>query len=324
MEDEEKYKVPSPLYQDPVYGGASDPVVIWNREERQWWMFYTQRRSWGYYIGVSGIHGTKIGIASSPDGISWLYRGTAKGLEFEPGHNTFWAPEVTFAEGQYHMFVSYIQGIPTDWKGRAQILHYTAENLWTWHFDNVIELNADRVIDACIYEIGPHFYKLWYKDEDRNSHTCSAVSHDLLHWELLGEEITDCPHEGPNVFEFGRKKWMITDCWNGLGVYESDDFCHWKRQDQNILQVPGTRLQDQEIGNHADVVVVKDRAYIFYFVHPYFPVKLRNGPYNTLTQKEAVTVIQAAELNIIDGRLVCDRNKDFDLLLNSGSNLVST
>ena len=25
--------------------GAADPVLIWNREEKKWWMLYTQRRA---------------------------------------------------------------------------------------------------------------------------------------------------------------------------------------------------------------------------------------------------------------------------------------
>ena len=28
----------APLYNDPIYDGAADPVMIWNREEKSWWM----------------------------------------------------------------------------------------------------------------------------------------------------------------------------------------------------------------------------------------------------------------------------------------------
>ena len=34
---------PKPLYRDPVYDGAADPVVIWNPAVQRWWMFYTNR-----------------------------------------------------------------------------------------------------------------------------------------------------------------------------------------------------------------------------------------------------------------------------------------
>jgi hypothetical protein len=36
---------PKPLYRDPVYDGAADPVVIWNPKVKRWWMFYTNRRA---------------------------------------------------------------------------------------------------------------------------------------------------------------------------------------------------------------------------------------------------------------------------------------
>lgn len=304
---------PAPLFQDPIYGGPTDPAVIWNREEKEWWMFYTQRRSTGRNLGVASIHGSKIGIASSPDGKEWLYRGTAMGLEWEPGHNTFWAPEVVYAEGQYHMYVSYVKGVPIKWSGKEQMLHYTASNLWEWNYAGKIDLHSESVIDASIYEIEPHKYKMWYKDENRGSHTCSAISEDLYHWEVLGEEITDCAQEGPNVFELGGKKWLLADCWDGMAVYESDDFKSWVRQEGNILREGGARSMDEQIGNHGDVVVIGENAYLFYFVHPYFPGELRNDEKHQLTKKEAETVVQAARLEIADGRLRCDRNKEFIL-----------
>lgn len=43
--------------------------------------------------------------------------GTERGLHFESGDNTYWAPEVLWAEGRYHMFVSCIRGVPDRWEG---------------------------------------------------------------------------------------------------------------------------------------------------------------------------------------------------------------
>ena len=158
--------LPSPLYRDPIFDGPTDPTVIWNREESCWWMLYTQRRSSGVNFGVSSIHGTRIGVASSADGARWLYRGTLPGLDFEPGHNTFWAPEVIRANGKYHMYVSYITGrAARTGTGRRHIVHYTADNLWQWRFESVLPLSSGRVIDACVYEVAPGKWKLWYKDE---------------------------------------------------------------------------------------------------------------------------------------------------------------
>lgn len=300
--------VPSPLYRDPIYDGATDPTIIFNSEENNYWMFYTQRRSTEFGIGVSTIHGTKIGIASSDNGIDWLYRGTLDNLEFEPGTNTFWAPEVVYAKGEYHMYVSYVPGVPTDWNHPRYIVHYTANNLWNWTFQSVLNLSSDKVIDACVYEIEPDLFKMWYKDERDNSHSYAAISHDLYNWEVVGPEITDVPHEGPNVFTFQNRHWMLTDFWNGLGVYETSDFKNWTRR-ADILQEPGTRTDDGQIGHHADVVVnSKGEAYVFYFVHPEFdPVTFPKG--QQTTYKENRTVIQVGKLELQGDNLVINRNQ---------------
>lgn len=276
-------------------------------------MFYTQRRAAGYHCGVSSVHGTSIGIATSEDGENWTYRGCAEGLEYEWGMNTNWAPEVIYAEGFYHMFVTRIRGVPTTWSGRAEIVHYTSTNLWKWQFSDALDLDSDRVIDAAVLRLPDGYcndalYKIWYKDERRGSHTCAAVSKDLQNWHLCGEEITDCPHEGPDVFTFGGRNWMITDTWNGLGVYSSSDFTHWTRQKENILDTPGTRPGDGQIANHAHTLICGDRAFIFYFVHPDFPPHLRIDPTFQPGFKEHHTVIQCAELHVVDGKLVCDRD----------------
>lgn len=310
-----KKTVPAPLFRDPIYDGPTDPVVIWNKEENCWWMFYTQRRSSEINIGVSNIHGAKIGIASSEDGYNWTYRGTIPNLDFEPGHNTFWAPEVVFAEGKYHMYVSYITGVPTDWNHKRHIVHYSADDMWNWKFESILDLSSQKVIDVCVYEIAPGQYKMWYKDEANNSFSYSAVSNDLYNWEVLGAEITDCSHEGPNVFEFKGTKWMITDCWDGLPVYKSEDFIHWNRCGDNLLQEPGTRKGDTAMGNHADVLVINNQAYIFYFVHPDFPREVRKTADFEMTYREAKTCIQVAELEEKEGVLVCDRNKEVRLNL---------
>jgi hypothetical protein len=62
-------------YRDPVYDGATDPVVVRCRESGEWWMFYTQRRASAPGPGVAWVHGTDIGVAVSADnGGSWTYR----------------------------------------------------------------------------------------------------------------------------------------------------------------------------------------------------------------------------------------------------------
>ncbi len=298
----------APLFRDPIYDGAADPTVIWNEQEKAWWIFYTGRRAYGPNIGAAYVHGTDIGIASSNDGgKNWLFRGAARGLEFEAGRNTFWAPEVICHDGIYHMYVSYIRGIPITWYYERHILHYTSKDLWNWNYEERLKLSSDRVIDACVFEIAPGKWKMWYKDEDNHSFSYAAISDDLFHWEVTGPEITDCAHEGPNVFYFAESYWMVTDPWCGLGVYKSADVVWWERK-SNILQEPGIREDDGTIGNHADVLVYKDHCYIFYFTHPEISEEDRNNKEFVWKYKHRRTSLQVAEITIENGKLACDRN----------------
>lgn len=310
MDQKKEIQLPAPLFRDPIYDCPTDPTVIWSREENMWYLFYTQRRATDTAIGVSWVHGTAIGVATSRDGGKWLYRGTLQGLDIERGHNTFWAPEIIRAEGVYHMYVSYITGIPTDWDYPRQMLHYTSVNLWDWNFAGRIDLKSERVIDACVCEVSPHKYKMWYKDESDGSRTCAAISEDLYNWTVLGVEITDCAQEGPNVFGLGGYKWMISDYWNGLAVYRSEDFTVWNRC-HDILRDSGTRPMDAGFGHHADVVVREGRAWLFYFCHPYS----REGkaedpsPAAMLEADQNRAVVQVVELFLQDGELCCDRSR---------------
>src|SRR6266540_1155531 len=190
---------PAPLFRDPMYDGASDPVVIWNRQEKNWWLLYTQRRANVDGAGVAWVHGSDIGVARSTDnGLSWCYLGGLPGLEFERGRNTFWAPEILWHEGMYHMYASYVPGVPPEWTGARRMLHYTSPDLWQWKFDTPVKLSSERVIDACVERFAPNRWRMWYKDEANRSHTYAADSADLFHWTVAGEVIGGAGHEGPN------------------------------------------------------------------------------------------------------------------------------
>ena len=115
--------VPAPLYRDPIYDGAADPVLVWNRSAQAWWMFYTQRRAKLDLPGVEWCHQTEIGAAESHDGgMTWAYLGTLTLSHPDAGYS-FWAPDVVRAEnGKYHLFVSYVPGAADthrDWGGRG-------------------------------------------------------------------------------------------------------------------------------------------------------------------------------------------------------------
>lgn len=293
------FKVPAPLYRDPIFDGAADPMIIRSEQNGNFYMLYTQRRANQRVSGVSFCYGTAIGIAESPNGADWHYLGALE-LDFEFGHNTFWAPEVVYCpeEKRYHMYVSYIRGIYDKWEGVSVIMHYISDDLFHWEKVGRLSFGSERIIDPCIFRLPNGIWRMWYKDERRQSHTCYADSPDLYSWEYIGEATSDCAQEGPNVFEFDGYYWMIADVWNGLGVYRSEDLTSFVRQKNNILKEFGTRRFDSSEGAHADVFVCGGRAFIVYFA------------YQNADDSPGPSVVQMAELTAENGELVCDRNRE--------------
>lgn len=313
---------PAPLFRDPLYDGAADPVIIWNRQEKNWWLLYTQRRANVDGPGFAWVHGCDIGVARSiDDGRTWRYLGALPGLEFERGRNTFWAPEILWHNGTYHMYCSYVPGVPEDWSGARRIVYYSSADLWKWTCHGPLPLSSERVIDACVEQITPGHWRMWYKDEAHDSHTYTADSADLANWKAGGAAITGRGHEGPNVFRWHDSWWMITDHWDGLGVFHSTDAEHWTRQPDNILREPGKRPDDGVKGGHADVLVQGDDAWIFYFTHPQrrpdanVPPSPVPGVEPYATRR---TSIQVARLELDNGRIVCRRDEPFPFRLKPG------
>jgi hypothetical protein len=297
--------VTAPLFRDPVHDGAADPTLIWNRSAREWWMVYTNRRADAVGPRQSWFHGTRLGVAASVDrGASWTYRGTLQGLEWEFGRNTFWAPEILWHEGLYHMYVSYIRGIPA-YSGRdtRTVHHYTSADLLEWHHRGPLPLSTRQAIDACVAPKPGGGWRMWYKDSTAGQHTYAADSPDLYEWRTVGPVITSGPHEGPNVFELGGWHWLIVDGWGGQDVYRSDDQETWELQSTILTAAGSSRDDDAGPGMHADVVVHShEDATIFYFTHP---DRLEKGAEATYADRRSS--IQAAPLRVDDGRLVCDR-----------------
>jgi len=136
--------------------------------------------------------------------------------------------------------------------------------------------------------------------------------------------------EGPKVFRFKGSYWLIKDPNSGLDVYRSEDLTTWTYQGK-ILDKPGKRNSDGTIGKHADVVVCGgeraaggesggasggtsgERAYIIYFTHPYTENAPGRDGVSPLSNRH--TALQAAELEVMDGKLVCDRDKPFRIRL---------
>jgi hypothetical protein len=220
-------------------------------------------------------------------------------------------------DGVYHMYVSYVPGVPSNWSGIANMVHFTSSDLWNWTFVSRLVLSSDSVIDACIFRLPSGKWRMWYKD-GVHSHTYAADSNDLFNWRVVGPIITDCEHEGPNVFHWKDSYWMLTDPWKGLGVYKSDDAENWVRHN-NIMAQPGKRKDDVSKGGHADVLVQGDEAFVFYFTHPERPEDYRDVADETndiIAYKYRRSSIQVAQLQMEDGKLVCDRDRPFHFELN--------
>ncbi len=171
--------VPAPLYRDPITDGAADPCLVYNPFEKAWWMLYTQRRANAETGDVAYCYGNSIGIAYSEDnGRTWRYRGTLD-LDFERGHNTFWAPDVVLHNGVYHMFVSYIRGVSIHWSGTATMMHYTSKNLWDWKCEGPVKLPVDNVIDATLIQKADGEWRMWDKWDSKSLY---ADSKDPFNW----------------------------------------------------------------------------------------------------------------------------------------------
>ncbi len=272
---------PKPLYRDPPFDAPTDPVLCYNAEAKKWFMYYTQRRATATNApGVEWVHGCNIGMAESSDGgATWTYRGTADihyGKDAHPDDYTYWAPEVIWVNGTYHMFLIFVPGIFSDWNHPREIAHLTSQDGVKWDTVGKVDLHSDRVIDACVMQLPGGGWRMWYKDERKSPTLSYADSPDLFHWEPKGNAVTNFSGEGPKAFHWKGSYWLVADCWrNGMRVWKSDDCLNWKLQAEPLL------------GSHGDVVVSGDRAWWFYF-----------------TEQGRRAAISVVELSVADGKLL--------------------
>lgn len=308
---------PKPLYRDPVFDGAADPVVIWNPHIQKWWMFYTNRRAnVAGLSGVAWVHGTPIGIAESADGgATWKRVGDAEidlpvAVRGDGPTPTYWAPDViTAPDGTHHMFLTVVPGVFEDWQHPRSLVHLTSANLRNWSHAAPLKLASDRVIDACVHPLPNGGWRMWYNNERDHKSIYYADSPDLATWTDRGKcsGVGERPGEGPYVFHWRGAYWMLVDIWKGLGVYRSDDLQTWTAQPDNLLGVPGKGPDDGVNGSHPGVVVSGDRAFCFYFTHP--------GRSGTITPQDPDSLdlrrssIQVVELREANGRITCDRDQ---------------
>lgn len=300
----------APLYRDPVFDGAADPTVIWNNDKNQWHMFYTQRRAnISKLKGVEYCYGTAIGIATSKNnGVTWEYSGVVNLPQPDDGLNTFWAPQVIYdsSSKKYHMFVTYIKGVYIEWGGQPDIFHYESYNMQDWSF--VKSIGTQGCIDSYVFQLDNGQWKMWYKDQKRGSLTFTATSDDLINWVHSDKnEVGDNPHEGPIIFKWNEKFWMITDMWKGLDIYSSTDAENWE-YNNTILKKPSSRPDDNVNGRHADIIISKGRAFIIYFTHP-GRINHQNKELYEESYRYRRSSIQTAALEFDNGKIVCNRNK---------------
>lgn len=304
---------PKPLYEDPIFNGSADPVVVWNKKAKKWFMFYTNRRASATGLdGVTWVHGTRIGIASSGDGATWQYVDTAD-IQYRPDSNyTHWAPEVFENKGLYHMYLTYVPGVFTDWNHPRDIIHLTSKDLLHWQYDKTLELASHKIIDACVFPLPQGGWRLWYNNEKDKKSIYYADSKDLATWQDKGKAVGDKGGEGPKVFRWKDHYWMIVDNWMGMSIYQSDDLTTWKRQEKRILELPGTGKDDQAIGGHCDVLVNDGRAYVFYFTHPGRVGDKKTWKDGFETRR---SVIQLGELKYENGEISCNRDEPVSIQL---------
>lgn len=307
--------VARPLFDDPVYHGAADPVIIYNQQVKKWWMLYTNRRATlTDSTGVAWVHGTRIGIAESTDGRVWIYKDTAN-INYRPDAGyTFWAPDVIGHDGIYHMYLTYVPGIFQDWNHPRTIVHLTSRDLVNWQYESTLPLVNEKVIDASVFRLPDGSWRMWYNNERDGKSIYYADSRDLYNWTDKGKAIA-ARGEGPKTFRWHDKYFMIVDAWKGMEVYSSTDLLAWTRQPARILEEPGTGIDDQAMGGHGDVVVNDGRAYIYYFTHP-GRRKDKPAPRNSFEDKRSV--IQVAELKYTNGEITCDRNQAVMIRLKPG------
>jgi predicted GH43/DUF377 family glycosyl hydrolase len=304
-------KAPAPLFDDPLWHGATDPFVVWNPSQKLWFMYYTQRRATMPNPNrVDWVHGSNIAIASSPDGINWSYLGIAKGdndlteplkvkgLGPEPGI-TWWAPGLLWHNNQMHMWVTRVDGVYTSWVGKRNILHFVSDDGINFKYSSTATLSSERVIDATVYRAGEKWYMV-YKDEAAGSRTTRSESTDLENWTNAKVVSPDGSQEAPFPFRWKNQWWMMVDGLGnrGLRLYKSEDGIEgWQYVTTILAGRDGTRTKDDNVGHHPGIIIQGDGAneqcLVYYFTH-----------------QGNQTVMQLAEMEMgADGVPVCDRNK---------------
>jgi predicted GH43/DUF377 family glycosyl hydrolase len=312
---------PKPLFRDPVFDGAADPSIVYDKHHQRWVMFYTNRRANQEGLDqVTWVHATPIAMAVSKDGANWHYLGQVNFPKTIPytenttpkNPATFWAPMVIEHQNTYHMYLTVVPGVFHDWNHPRRIVHLTSLDLQEWTYQSTLPLVNEKVIDAALLQLDEGTWRLWYNNELAGKKTFYADSKDLYQWIDKGSaNLPQDRGEAPLVFKWKNRYWLLNDLLgnNGIGVYSSTDATHWQRQNTDLLVGAGTGKDDQNSGHHPDVLINGERAFLYYFVHP-------NISDDGTTPDPKRTSLQVTELFYENGMLTTYRNEPTYVELN--------
>lgn len=314
---------PVPLYTDPNFRGAADPEVIWNEAEEEWWIFYTSRRA---VCEGAPLPALAIGVASSKDWIKWEHKGYIKidGVGgTATGGDILWAPGIVREGNEYHMFLTFKKG-----NGRGQrwgisesmLLHLKAPQddlLNGWQTYKVMHVPFSS-IDATLLHDG-ELWHLYHRDLVKGKqgvNVFEATTPDLNlpaeEWDYKGAVKGDVNkmkingyhyQEAPFVFKWKGTYWMMTDYTSGgIPLYSSKDLKKWSFVDE-LLTKDSDNPADTGLSRHPGVVVLGDRAFLFYFCQP--GLEKVNGK----ESGDQTCLINIRELEYSNGTISVDRNK---------------
>ncbi|MFI3248584.1 MAG: hypothetical protein R3Y39_05585 [Rikenellaceae bacterium] len=320
---------PQPLYTDPTFQGVADPEVIWNEEEQEWWVYYTCRRA---VCEGAPLPALAIGVASSKDWIEWNFRGYIKvdgvgGTAM--GADILWAPGIVRDGDIYHMFLTFKKG---DGRGErwgineSLILHLKAPQddlLHGWQTYGALHASF-KAIDATIMKCGD-VWNILHRDNLKkergvNTYRVTTTSLDTpcSEWNYLGAskgDVNDVSvtgygyQEGQFLFYWKDQYWLLTDhVTGGIPVYKSNDVESWEFCDEILIE-DGVDPSQKGWVRHPSVVVIEDRAFIFYFCQPYLS-KDKDDTMSTNQRADAERCfLQITELKYEGGKITADRDE---------------
>ena len=180
------------------------------------------------------------------------------GKDAHPKDYTYWAPEVIWFDGTYHMYLSYVPGIFTDWNHPREIVHLTSKDGVKWATVAKLDLQV-RTSHRRLRDPAPERH-MAHVVQGRNISPAACLTPTVRTCTTgnpRAPRLRTLAAKGPKVIHWKGNYWLIADCWqNGMRVWSSDDCLNWKPQEEALF------------GSHGDVVVSGGRAWWFYFGGP--------------------------------------------------------